>query len=77
VESNYGKSWISFIGAPALTINIDPSFGESKMNLKKIPFVEETFRQLIFFTLRKMTYPNKNTMKIPMTYRNKDKQKKK
>ena len=62
---------MSFIGEPALSISIEPTFGVSKVNLKKIPYLENVIRNLIFSGIETCTYPNKSTMKLPMTFRSK------
>lgn len=56
----------AFIGEPSMSIEIDPVVGKSQYNLSSLPSVSDIIREFLAFKIRRMTYPNKEKVRIPM-----------
>ncbi len=68
-----GKSWFSFVNDPVLEIQINPLVGKSQYNIGNLPQIQELINEMILSKIRKMTYPNRKTLKIPMSQSRKHK----
>ncbi|EGR32702.1 hypothetical protein IMG5_073520 [Ichthyophthirius multifiliis] len=70
VPKSYGKSWFSFIGEPVIQLDIDPIISK-KYHLSKLPQVKSIMQEIINQKIRKMTFPNIEMIKIPLSKKGK------
>lgn len=47
--------------------------GKSQYNIGNLPQIQELINEMIMSKIRKMTYPNRKTLKIPMSQNSKHK----
>lgn len=65
VPETLGKSWISFIGQPVLGLGIEPKV--ASYNLGNLGSVSEILSELVLNKVKLITFPNKQTVEIPIT----------
>jgi len=70
--SEYGPSWFSFVGEPFADIQVDPLFGNRLFNMTAFPKVESFLKNLIAKKLKKMTYPHRKELRLPLATRSLD-----
>lgn len=56
----------AFIGEPTMSVELDPVVGKSQYNLTSLPSVSDIIREFLAFKIRRMTYPNKEKLRVPM-----------
>ncbi|CAD8069904.1 unnamed protein product [Paramecium sonneborni] len=66
VPTFLGKSWLSMIGQPVINLDIEPTFLQ-KYNIAKIQQIADLIREFLIAKVKLMTYPNKLTIKIPLS----------
>ncbi|CAD8074449.1 unnamed protein product [Paramecium sonneborni] len=66
VPTYLGKSWLSMIGQPVINLDIEPTFLQ-KYNIAKIQQIADLIREFLIGKVKLMTYPNKLTIKIPLS----------
>jgi len=69
VPSELGTSWFSFVGEPSLDLKIEPKIGKSKLDLSGIPQVISILKDFLESKIRKMTYPYRKELDLPMSFR--------
>jgi len=69
VPTEYGTSWFSFVGEPLIDLNIEPKIGKSQFDLSGIPQVIAILRDFLDSRIRKMTYPYRKELDLPMAFR--------
>ncbi|CAD8058189.1 unnamed protein product [Paramecium primaurelia] len=66
VPTYLGKSWLSMIGQPVINLDIEPTFLQ-KYNIAKIQQIADLIREFLIGKVKLMTYPNKLSIKIPLS----------
>lgn len=56
----------AFIGEPTMSVDLDPVVGKSQYNLTSLPSVSDIIREFLAFKIRRMTFPNKEKLRVPM-----------
>jgi len=69
VPSELGRSWFSFVGEPTLNMVIDPLIGENQYAISSIPQASSLITELITKKLKKMTYPYRKEIDLPMAFK--------
>jgi len=69
VPSEYGRSWYSFVGQPIINLVVEPKLGVSQFDIRALPIVKTLITDLINKKIRKMTWPYRKEVDLPLAFR--------